>query len=101
MDFTSLELNKFEYRYLRSEPCGDLMCDVIERPELKDDPRFADQASLTDSLDILKLGAMVALVQENDQCDIRVRGLATIVTNFQDNLLVQQDAEGEGCGLLC
>ena len=30
-DFTALELNKYEYRYLRSEPCGDLMCDVIER----------------------------------------------------------------------
>jgi hypothetical protein len=30
-DFTSLELNKFDYRYLRSEPCGDLACDVIER----------------------------------------------------------------------
>ena len=30
-DFTSLELNKFDYAYLRSEPCGDLECDVIER----------------------------------------------------------------------
>ncbi len=30
-DFTSLELNKFDYVYLRSEPCGDLACDVIER----------------------------------------------------------------------
>jgi crotonobetainyl-CoA:carnitine CoA-transferase CaiB-like acyl-CoA transferase len=26
-----------------------LLCDVIERPELKDDPRFADQASLTEN----------------------------------------------------
>ena len=30
-DFTSLELNKFEYSYLRSEPCGDMTCDVVER----------------------------------------------------------------------
>jgi len=30
-DFTSLELNKFDYRYLRSEPCGDMQCDVLER----------------------------------------------------------------------
>ncbi len=30
-DFTSLELNKFEYEYLRGEACGDLECDVIER----------------------------------------------------------------------
>ncbi|HHO59723.1 MAG TPA: outer membrane lipoprotein-sorting protein [Thiotrichales bacterium] len=30
-DFTSLELNKFTYRYLRVETCDDLMCDVVER----------------------------------------------------------------------
>ncbi|UCF68877.1 MAG: outer membrane lipoprotein-sorting protein, partial [Acidobacteriota bacterium] len=30
-DFTSLELNKFDYKYLRSEACGDLECDVVER----------------------------------------------------------------------
>ena len=30
-DITYLELNKYDYRYLRSEPCGDLVCDVIER----------------------------------------------------------------------
>lgn len=30
-DFTALELNKFTYRYLRSEACGDLHCDVVER----------------------------------------------------------------------
>jgi hypothetical protein len=30
-DFTALELNKYDYQYLRAEPCGDLLCDVIER----------------------------------------------------------------------
>ena len=30
-DLTSLELNKYQYKYLRSEACGDLQCDVIER----------------------------------------------------------------------
>ncbi len=30
-DFTALELKKFDYRYLAEEPCGDLVCDVIER----------------------------------------------------------------------
>ena len=30
-DFTSLELNKFNYRYVRAEDCGELTCDVIER----------------------------------------------------------------------
>jgi outer membrane lipoprotein-sorting protein len=30
-DFTSLELEKFTYSYLRAEPCGDMVCDVVER----------------------------------------------------------------------
>ena len=30
-DFTALELNKFDYKYLDVEPCGDLTCDVVER----------------------------------------------------------------------
>jgi hypothetical protein len=30
-DFTALELNKFDYEYLRSEACGELECDVVER----------------------------------------------------------------------
>ena len=29
-DFTSMELNKYDYRYLDSEACGDLTCDVTE-----------------------------------------------------------------------
>ena len=30
-DFTTLELNKYTYRYLRLEPLGQIMCDVVER----------------------------------------------------------------------
>ncbi len=30
-DFTALELEKFTYRYLAEEPCGELVCDVVER----------------------------------------------------------------------
>lgn len=30
-DFTAQELNKFDYKYLRSEACGTLTCDVVER----------------------------------------------------------------------
>ena len=30
-DFTALELEKYEYKYLRSEDCEGLTCDVIER----------------------------------------------------------------------
>ena len=30
-DFTSLELNKYSYKWLREEPCGEFTCDVVER----------------------------------------------------------------------
>lgn len=30
-DFTSLELGKYDYKYLRTEQCGSLTCDVVER----------------------------------------------------------------------
>ncbi len=30
-DFTSLELNKFDYTWIREEACGNIDCDVIER----------------------------------------------------------------------
>lgn len=30
-DFTSLELNKFTYKWLREESCGEFNCDVVER----------------------------------------------------------------------
>lgn len=30
-DFTANELNKYNYRWLRTEPCGEMTCDVIER----------------------------------------------------------------------
>ena len=36
-DFTSQELNKFGYRFLRSETCGALECDVLElKPKYQD-----------------------------------------------------------------
>ena len=30
-DLTALELNKYDYKYIGTEPCGDLTCDVVER----------------------------------------------------------------------
>lgn len=30
-DLTSLELGKYDHKYLGEEPCGDLICDVVER----------------------------------------------------------------------
>ena len=47
-DFTSQELNKFSYRYLRSEACGDLMCDVIERTPRYEHSGYTRQVSWVD-----------------------------------------------------
>ena len=33
-DLTALELRKYDYKFLREEPCGDLTCDVIVRKPL-------------------------------------------------------------------
>ncbi|MFQ5937221.1 MAG: outer membrane lipoprotein-sorting protein [Acidiferrobacterales bacterium] len=30
-DFTALELNKYDYKWLREERCGEFTCDVVER----------------------------------------------------------------------
>ncbi len=30
-DLTALEVNKYNYKYIGTEPCGDLTCDVVER----------------------------------------------------------------------
>jgi predicted RND superfamily exporter protein/outer membrane lipoprotein-sorting protein len=47
-DFTSLELNKYDYRYLRTEPCGDLMCDVVERYPRYEHSGYTKQISWVD-----------------------------------------------------
>jgi outer membrane lipoprotein-sorting protein len=47
-DFTSLELNKYEYTYLRSEPCGDMVCDVLERRPRYEHSGYAEQIAWID-----------------------------------------------------
>ncbi len=50
-DFASQELNKFSYRYLREEACGDLMCDVIERKPLYEHSGYTRQIAWVDQQD--------------------------------------------------
>jgi hypothetical protein len=47
-DFTALELNKFEYTYLRSEACGDMTCDVIERTPRYEHSGYTRQVTWVD-----------------------------------------------------
>ncbi|MEZ5530092.1 MAG: outer membrane lipoprotein-sorting protein [Porticoccaceae bacterium] len=48
-DFTASELNKFSYKYLRQEPCGDLQCDVVERYPRYENSGYTKQVSWVDT----------------------------------------------------
>jgi hypothetical protein len=47
-DFTALELNKYDYRYVREEACGDQVCDVIERTPRYEHSGYKRQLSWVD-----------------------------------------------------
>ena len=47
-DFTAIELNKFGYTYLRSEACGALQCDVVERTPRYENSGYTKQVSWVD-----------------------------------------------------
>ena len=50
-DFTSLELNKFEYNFLRTEACGELSCDVVERFPRYENSGYTRQIAYIDQTD--------------------------------------------------
>ncbi len=50
-DLTAIELNKFDYRYLREETCGNLTCDVVERLPRYENSGYARQVSWIDQTD--------------------------------------------------
>ncbi len=50
-DFTSLELNKYTYRYLKFEPCGSLTCDVVERTPRYEHSGYTRQLAWIDQKD--------------------------------------------------
>lgn len=50
-DFTASELNKFTYKYLREEACGELQCDVVERFPRYENSGYTKQISWVDTTD--------------------------------------------------
>lgn len=50
-DFTATELNKFKYRYLKSEACDTLTCDVVERLPLYSNSGYTKQIAWIDQKD--------------------------------------------------
>ena len=47
-DFTSLELNKYSYKFIGEEPCGDFVCDVVERTPLYENSGYTRQIAWID-----------------------------------------------------
>jgi len=50
-DLTSIELNKFDYTWLREEACGDLVCDVLERLPRYENSGYTRQVAWIDQVD--------------------------------------------------
>ncbi len=47
-DFTALELNKYKYKFLRAEACGQFTCDVVERYPRYEQSGYTRQVSWID-----------------------------------------------------
>jgi outer membrane lipoprotein-sorting protein len=47
-DFTAIELNKFDYRYIGTETCGAFQCDVLERQPRYENSGYSKQISYVD-----------------------------------------------------
>ena len=50
-DFTALELNKYSYRHLKEEACGDMICDVVERKPRYEHSGYSRQVVWIDQRD--------------------------------------------------
>ncbi len=47
-DFTAIELNKFDYRYIGTETCGVYQCDVLERQPRYENSGYSKQIAWVD-----------------------------------------------------
>ncbi len=63
-DLTSLELNKFSYRYIGTEACGDLTCDVVERTPLYENSGYTRQVAKIDQ-DVYQIREVVFYDRRN------------------------------------
>ena len=50
-DFTAIELNKFDYRFIGTEACRDLVCDVLERLPRYENSGYTRQVAWVDQTD--------------------------------------------------
>jgi outer membrane lipoprotein-sorting protein len=50
-DFTAIELNKFDYRHIGTDACGELQCDVLERLPRYENSGYTKQIAWVDQED--------------------------------------------------
>ena len=50
-DFTAIELNKFDYKYVGTEVCGEQQCDVVERLPRYENSGYTKQIAWVDQTD--------------------------------------------------
>ena len=50
-DFTAIELNKFDYRYVGEDSCGEIQCDVLERLPRYENSGYTRQVAWVDQAD--------------------------------------------------
>ena len=78
-DFTSQEVGKYLYRYLKEEACGDFICDVIERTPLYEYSGYSKQVVWID-----QTHAQFRQIAFYDRAGVRVKTL-----NLEDYRLYQ------------
>ncbi len=95
-DFTAIELNKFDYRFIHSEQCGEMRCDVLERLPLYENSGYTKQIAWVDQTDYQirrvefydRRGDLLKILELNEyrQYDNGAwRAHALVMTNVQTN----------------
>jgi hypothetical protein len=109
-DFTAIELNKFDYRYVGEEACGDLVCDVVERTPRYENSGYTKQVSWVDQADfqLRKLefydrrGDLLKVLELNDYRNYdgiwraHVLSMTNVQTNKQTDLVYGDYRFGNG-----
>jgi len=108
-DFTAIELNKYDYRYLGSEACGALQCDVVERLPRYENSGYSRQVSWVDQ-DVFQIRMVEFYDRRGDPLKVLQLGdyrrydngvwrahrlsMTNLQTNKQTDLLYQDYAFG-------
>ena len=111
-DFTAIELNKFDYTYVGTEPCGDLVCDVLERSPRYENSGYTKQVSWVDQTDfqirkvefydrrgdLLKVLEMSDYRNYNGIWRAHKLSMSNVQTNKQTDLIYGDYTFGTGLG---